>query len=595
MLGKLISFCAVDDAGDLQYARLMFEQILQPNKFMYNSLIRGYSNSDNPVNAILLFRRMICSGLSPNEFTLPFVLKACAFKSAYWEAVLVHGLAVKLGIGSVVVVQNALMAVYVVCGLVHCARKLFDDITDKTLVSWNSMIGGHARTGNWKEAFCLFEKMREWRMEPDEFTFVNLLAVCSQSCDLDLGRYVHFCIETTGVKIDVIVRNALMDMYGKCGDLHSAQAIFDRTQEKNVVSWTSMISAHAQHGSIEAARHFFDQMPRKNVVSWNSMISCYLRKGQCREVLDLFNKMRDSRVLPDEATLVGILAACCQLGDLVMGKKIHNYVLSNKGAYSVTLYNSLVDMYAKCGPVGAALDIFLGMPEKNSVSWNVIIGALALHGCGLEAVKLFEKMHDDGVLPDGITFTGLLSACSHSGLVDMGIYYFDRMSVVYGVEREIEHYACMVDLLGRGGLLGEAIKLIGRMPMKPDVVVWGALLGACRIHANVEIGKVILKQILELEPHSGGLYVLISNIYWEAQRWEDVKKIRELMKYHGIKKDRAISSIDINGCIYEFMVDDKTHQISSSVYAMLDQLTHHLKSAGYLCDNLSVFFEAEEI
>ena len=594
-LGKLISFCAVDDAGDLQYAQRMFDQIPQPNKFMYNSLIRGYSNSDDPINAVLLFRRMICSGLSPNEFTLPFVLKACGCKSAYWEAVLVHGLAIKLGIGSLVFVQNALIAVYVVCGLIHCARKLFDDITDKTLVSWNSMIGGYARMGNWKEAFLLFRKMREWGMEPDGFTFVNLLSVCSQSRDLDLGRYVHFCIEITGVKIDIIVRNALMDMYAKCGNLHSAQAIFDRTQEKNVVSWTSMISAYAQHGSIEVARQIFDQMPGKNVVSWNSMISCYLREGQYREALDLFNKMRNSRVVPDEATLVSILAACSQLGDLVMGKKIHNYILSNKGAYGVTLYNSLIDMYAKCGPVVTALDIFLEMPGKNLVSWNVIIGALALHGCGLEAIKLFEVMQADGTLPDEITLTGLLSACSHSGLVDMGLYYFDRMGVIYRVTREIEHYACMVDLLGRGGLLGEAIELIGRMPMKPDVVVWGALLGACRIHGNVEIGKQILKQLLELEPHSGGLYVLISNIYWEAQRWEDVKKIRKLMIDRGIKKGRAISSIEIDGCIYEFMVDDKRHKISSSIYAMLDQLTDHLRSAGYLCNISSVFFEAEEI
>ena len=594
-LGKLISFCAVDDAGDLQYAQLMFDQNPRPNKFMYNSLIRGYSNSDDPINAILLFRRMICSGLTPNEFTLPFVLKACGCKSAYWEAVLVHGLAVKLGIGSLVVVQNALIAVFVVCGLIHCARKVFDDITDKTLVSWNSMIGGYSRTGDWKEAFCLFQKMREQGMEPDGFTFVNLLSVCSQSSDSDLGRYVHFCIEISGVKIDIIVRNALMDMYSKCGDLHSAQAIFDRTQEKNVVSWTSMISSYAQHGSIQVARQIFDQMPGRNVVSWNSMISCYLREGQYMEVLDLFNKMHNSKVVPDEATLVGILAACSQLGDLVMGKKIHNHILSNKRGYGVTLYNSLIDMYAKCGPVGTSLGIFLEMPEKNLVSWNVIIGALALHGRGLEAVELFEKMQADGIMPDGITLTGLLSACSHSGLIDMGLYYFDRMSVIYKVRREIEHYACMVDLLGRGGLLVEAIELIGRMPMKPDVVIWGALLGACRIHGNVEIGKQILKQILELEPHSGGLYVLISNIYWEAQRWEDVNKIRKLMKYHGIKKDRAISSIEINGCIYEFMVDDKTHQISSSIYAMLDQLTDHLRSAGYLCNNSSVVFEAEEI
>lgn len=593
-LGKLVSFCAVDDAGDLQYAQLMFDQIPQPNKFMYNSLIRGYANSDDPIKAVLLFRRMVCSGLSPNEYTLPFVLKACACKSLYWEAVLVHGVAIKLGIGSLVFVQNALLSVYDVCGLINYARKVFDDITVKTLVSWNSMIGGYSRMGDWKEAFWLFRKMREWGMDADGYTLVNLLSVCSQCCDLDLGRYVHFYIEITGVKIDNIVRNALMDMYAKCGDLHSAQAIFDRSEEKNVVSWTSMICAYAQHGSIEVARQIFDRMPGKNVVSWNSMISCYIRAGQCRKALNLFSKMCNSRVATDEGTLVSILAACSRLGDLVMGKKIHNYILSNKAAYGVTSWNSLIDMYAKCGRVATALDIFSNMPEKDLVSWNVIIGALALHGCGFEAIKLFEKMQADGLWPDRITLTGLLNACSHSGLVDMGRYYFDRMNSIYKVPREIEHYACMVDLLGRGGFLGEAIALIGRMPMKPDVVVWGALLGACRIHGNVEIGKSILKQILELEPHSGGLYVLISNMYWEAQRWEDVRKIRRLMKDHGIKKVRALSSIEIDGRIHEFMVADKSHKTSSGIYEMLDQLTDHLKSAGYLCNISSVLFEAEE-
>ncbi|KAI5319477.1 hypothetical protein L3X38_039185 [Prunus dulcis] len=591
-LGKFISFCSVNHAGNLHYAQLLFDHVHEPNKFMYNSLIRGYSNSDDPFKAFSLYCQMVCSGLSPNEFTLPFVLKVCAGQSAYWEAVVVHGQAIKIGIGSQVCVQNALINVYGVCGSIRSARNVFDDMSERSLVSWNSMIGCYARMGSCKGAFLLFREMRDFGVGPDKFTLVNLLSVCSQSCDLELGRYVHLYIEVSGIEVDQILRNALLDMYAKCGHLHLAQTIFYRMTHKNVVSWTSMVSAYAKHGLIEFAQEFFDQMPLKNVVSWNSMISYYVREGQCRAALDLFQRMLNSGALPDEATLVFILSACSQIGDLVIGKKTHSYICNRNVAPSVTLFNSLIDMYAKCGAVGIAMDLFTQIPEKNAVSWNIIIGALALHGCGFEAIRIFKQMQAGGIWPDEITFTGLLSACSHSGLLDMGRYYFERMESIYRISPEIEHYACMVDLLGRGGFLEEAIRLLIGMPMKPDTVIWGALLGACRIHGNVDLGKQILKQLLELEGHGSGLYVLLSNIFGEAHRWEDVKKIRKLIKDGGVIKSRAVSSIEIDGCVYEFMVDDKRHETSSSIYSMLDQLTDHLKSTGYAP---SAFLDMEEL
>ncbi|XAR57854.1 hypothetical protein NMG60_11026138 [Bertholletia excelsa] len=577
---KVISFCAISEAGDLRYAQLLFDEITEPNRFMYNSLIRGYSNSKDPLKAISVYRRMIGSGVSPNEFTLPFVLKACACKAAYLDGVVVHGQAIKLGIDSQVCVQNALISVYVACGLICCARRVFDDICDKTLVSWNSMIGGYSKLGCCREAILLFQEMRHVGIEPDQFTLVSLLSVSSQTFNLDLGRYVHFYIEITKARADIYVQNALVDMYAKCGDVHTAQTYFDQMPAKNVVSWTSMVSGYAKHGHIECAREIFEQMPLKNVVSWNSMISGYIQVGCYREALCLFHEMHHSDVVPDETTLINILSACSQLGDLVMGKNTHDYICNNRVTPSVSLVNAIIDMYAKCGALDNALDLFLAMPEKNLVSFNVVIGALALHGCGFKAVEFFEKMQDDMIRPDGITFTGLLSACSHSGLVDIGRYYFERMTFIYGIIPEIEHYACMVNLLGRGGLFEEAIGLIGGMTMKPDVVVWGALLSACRVHGNTEIVKLILKQLLELKPYSGGLYVLLSNIYSEAQRWEDVHKIRKLMKDHGIEKDNAISSVEINGQVHEFMVDDKNDKISSDIHVILDQLMDHLKSVG---------------
>ncbi|KAL1316320.1 hypothetical protein HN51_068541 [Arachis hypogaea] len=546
-IGKLVSFCTSPEMGDLRYAQLLFDQSPQPNKFMYNHLIKGYSNSDDPIRSLLLYRQMVNAGISPNEFTIPFVVKTCACKSLYWEAVLLHAHAIKLGMGSHACVQNAFLSAYVACRLINSARKVFDDISDRTLVSWNSIISGYAKLGFCKEAIFLFREMQKLDVVPDVITLVCLLSVSSKHGNLELGRFMHLYIIATGIAIDSIVTNALIDMYAKCGHLQYAECVFDQMLDKNVISWTCMVNAYANYGLIDYALEMFNRMPVKNVVSWNSIICCHVQEGKYMEAMELFHTMCSSGVMPDETTLVSVLSSCSHMGDLELGKQAHNYICNNNITLSVTLCNALIDMYAKCGALQTAMDIFFGMPKKNVVSWNVAIGALALHGFGEEAIDMFEKMQGSGLFPDEITFTGLLSACSHSGLLDKGRYYFDIMSSKFGISPGVTHYACMVNLLGRGGLLGEAMALIKGMPMKPDVVVWGALLGACRTHGNLEIGKQIMKQLLELGRYNSGLYVLLSNMYSESQRWDDMRKIRKIMDESGIKKCWAISSIEING------------------------------------------------
>ncbi|XP_068657589.1 pentatricopeptide repeat-containing protein At2g22410, mitochondrial-like [Aristolochia californica] len=556
-VGKLIAFCAISLVGGLSYARLIFNQVTEPNLFMWNSLIRGYSNSDSPKEALLQYHQMLGTGRLPNDFTFPFVLKACAFELALAETLAIHVQVIKLGFVSQVYVQNALLHVYAVCGTIDFSRKVFDDIIDKNTVSWNSMIGGYSQMGLCPQALQLFGRMRDSGLYPDEFTFVNLLTVCSQTGNIELGRILHLYIETTGVRTDLFVKNALLDMYAKCGYLATAKMLFDKMPDKNVVTWTSMFSAYANHGLFDLSRQHFDEMAERNVVSWNSMISCYAQHGLCREALDLYAQMQLSTEKPDEVTLVNVLAACSQIGDLVM------------------------DMYTKCGSLTIALDLFNQIPIKNVVLWNVMIGAFAMHGLAQDAIDLFEMMKDTGLCPDGITFVGILTACSHGGFLHKGRYYFEAMNPDYGVPHEIEHYACMVDLLGRAGHLQEAVLVIGTMPMKPDAVVWGALLGACRIHGNIEITVQILKQLLELVPYNGGLFVLVSNIFCDMKRWEDVKRVRILMKEKGIRKANALSLIEIDGNIHAFLVEDIRHELSSSIYSMLDGLTHHMRSVGY--------------
>ncbi|KAI3462793.1 hypothetical protein Pfo_019456 [Paulownia fortunei] len=572
-LSKLISFCALSSSGDLQHALYLFDRISQPNRHMYNTLIRASSNKTNSGKAIFLYQKMVCCGIFPNEFTFPFILKACAFQKAYLEGVSVHLHAIKLGFSEChVCVQNGFINFYVGCGQIKCARKVFDCIELRTLVSWNSMVGGYAKMGWWKEAFLLFGGMREGGVEPDGHTFVNLLSVCSRIYDVELGMYVHWYIEINGVLVDVYVQNALLDMYAKCRHLQIAEAVFVHMADKNVVSWTSMVSAYAKHGFVELAERIFNQMPVKNVVSWNSMISCYLQNGYYKESLDLFYRMCGSCMIPDETTIVSVLSACSQLGDLVTGMKLHDYLRDNKTCN------------AKCASAEVALDVFLNMPEKNIVSWNTIINALALHGSGYRAIELFQEMEAGGIRPDALTFSGLLSACCHCSLVEIGRYFFSKMGHMYKIPYDIEHYAYMIDMLGRGGLLKEALELVGKMAMKPDIIIWGTLLGACRIHRNVPIAKLVLKQLLELEPYAGG-----------TQQWDEMKKIRKLMKDHGVRKSDAVSSIEASGCISNFMVDDKKHEASNHIYTMLNQLKYHLESESDAYGPSGEFLDAAEI
>ncbi|CAN6459894.1 unnamed protein product [Victoria cruziana] len=581
-VGKVVSLYALSDSSHLRCARLLLDQADEQNVFMYNGLIRAYCFDKNPEEPILLYRQMLRRGLLPNEFTLPFILKACiASELGLSVGTVVHPQIVKLGYEPNVVIGNALVHFYAVPGRLDDARRAFDQIPERSVVSWNSMISGYSRYSFPKPVFELFRAMKEEGTEPDEVTFVGVLSVCSQAGEFNWGRAIHGSIVRLGAEIDAFVMNALMDMYAKCESIDSAMRVFKGMAMRNVVSWTTMVAAHVRHGMLDVARQIFDQMPERNIISWNAMIAGYCQGRLYAEGLKIFGQMWLSNCKPDEVTLSSVLAICSNIGDLRLGRKTHIYICASHMNFTVTLKNSLIDMYAKCGRVDIALHLFNSMLQKSLVSWNVIISALAMHGDALAALDIFSEMQERGVVPDPITFVGLLCACSHGGFFQHGRFLFNMMRTVYNIFPEIQHYACMVDLLGRGGYLEEAKELIDGMPMKPDIVVWGAFLGACRIHGNVELGEQVTGPLLELEQQNGGLYVLLSNIYWEANWWEDVKMIRKFMKDKGIKKCKAFSLIEIDGFVYEFTVEDKRHDASDGLYLLLNQLTVHMRSVYY--------------
>ncbi|XP_043717841.1 pentatricopeptide repeat-containing protein At5g66520-like [Telopea speciosissima] len=344
--------------------------------------------------------------------------------------------------------------------------------------------------------------------------------------------------------VDVVSWTALVTGYSNSGHVDLARQFFDNMLFRNSVSWNAMISGYAQGGMIDEARQMFDDMPERSVASWSTMISGYSQCGMCNEALELFGEMVRLGIKPNEPALVSAVSACAQLRALEQGVWLHGYIEEQRFEVNVTLGTALVDMYGKCGSIENALQVFNEMPEKNVLSWNSMIAGLALNGCGKQALTLFWRMQVVGPVPNDITFINVLSGCSHSGLVDEGRRVFHFMTQEYKIEPQLEHYGCMVDLFGRAGLIKEALDFVNDMPVQPHPALWGALVGACRIHGNVELGEELGKHLIELEPHHSGRYALLSNIFAVAKRWDDVAVVRKLFKERRVLKNPGNSVVE---------------------------------------------------
>jgi pentatricopeptide repeat protein len=351
---------------------------------------------------------------------------------------------------------------------------------------------------------------------------------------------------------------------------------------------------YAKCGNVNIAHKLFERMPKQDVVSWTAIIAAYSQNGHPHEALAFFNEMQVQGIKPNSITIVSVLPACAHLLALEQGKQIHGYAIRSGFESDVVVGTGLVNMYAKCGNVNIAHKLFERMPEQDVVSWNAMILAYGIHGHGEDALALFSQMQQTGTKPDHITFTAILTACSHAGLVDQGWQYFECMKSDYGLAPKLEHYACLVDLLGRAGHLDEAHDIIKKMPLEPNANVWGALLGACRIHCNIELGEQAAKHLFELEPNNAGYYVLLSNIYAEARRWEDVVKLRTMMKERGVKKQPGCSVVAVHREVHTFLVGDRTHPQSEKIYAMLETLYGQMKKAGYVPNTNLVLQDVEE-
>ncbi|KAB2613854.1 pentatricopeptide repeat-containing protein [Pyrus ussuriensis x Pyrus communis] len=483
-------FCgAMAISGTIDYAHQVFDHVSEPDNFLWNTMIRGSAQSQCPLNAVLLYTRMENRHARPDDFTFPFVLKACTKLSWVKMGMGIHGKVVRFGFESNTFVRNTLIYFHANCGDLRIASALFDDSAKRDVVPWSALTAGYARRG----------------------------------------------------KLDV------------------ARRLFDEMPFKDLVSWNVMITGYAKQGEMESARKLFDEVPKRDVVTWNAMIAGYVLCGSNEQALQMFEEMRSLGEKPDEVTMLSLLSACADIGDLDVGQKIHSALLEmGSGDMSIILGNAVIDMYSKCGSIERALEVFRRMRDKDVSSWNSVIGGLAFHGHSEESVNLFKEMRRLKVRPNEITFVGVLVACSHAGKVEEGRGYFNLMRIVYRIEPNIKHYGCMVDLLGRAGILNEAFEFIEKMEIAPNAIVWRTLLGACRVHGNVELGRRANERLLEMRRDESGDFVLLSNIYASRGEWQGVEEVRKLMDDSGVKKEAGCSLVEAdNSSLMHFLFDSK--------------------------------------
>ncbi|XP_057963656.1 pentatricopeptide repeat-containing protein ELI1, chloroplastic-like isoform X2 [Malania oleifera] len=358
----------------------------------------------------------------------------------------------------------------------------------------------------------------------------------------------------------------------KIGDVVHARMLFDCMPTRDLVSWNSMIDVYAKVGEMGSARQLFNDMPEKNVISWSIMIDGYARYGNPLEALNLFRQMLCQGMKPDKVSVVGAILASGQLGALDQGRWLHMYMKKNKMIMDIVVETTLVDMYMKCGSLDEACKTFNNMSERNIISWNVMIFGLGINGFGKEALEYLAQMEMEGVSMDDLIFLGVLTACSHAGLVTEGLHVFDRMRRVYGIEPKVEHYGCLVDLFGRAGQLDRAQNVIETMPLKPNAALWGSLLLACRTHQNVALAEFILERLAELKADDCGVYTLMSNIYADVGVWEGVRRIRKLIRERNMKKEIGRSVMEINGGIVEFVSGERPHAQNEEIEAVIGSL-----------------------
>ncbi|XP_058094610.1 pentatricopeptide repeat-containing protein At5g27110-like [Magnolia sinica] len=626
-------------------ARLVFQTIQNPLDIsLWNGLLAAYSKNHMYREALQLFEKLqLFSQLKPDNYTYPSVIKTLGALRGIEYGKKIHAHVIKSGFGSDIVIASSLVGMYAKCDVFESAVWLFNEMPERDVACWNTVISCYYQDGQCEKALELYGKMRSSGFEPDSVTFTTVFSACARLSALGMGKELHEELMRSGVELDGFVSSAIVDMYGKCGCLEMAREVFEQIPRKSVVCWNSMIGAYAMNGDsssclelfarmetegvrptsttlstllmassrsadlrqgkfihgyiirngikadiyinsslidlyfkcgiVGSANVVFEKTAKANVVLWNVMISGYVTVGSYFEALQIFEEMKAASVKPDAVTFTSVLQACSQLAVIERGREIHYYIIENKLESNEIVMCALLDMYAKCGAVDDACRVFDRLPVRDIVSWTSMITAYGSHGQAFEALELFHKMQQTEVKPDRVTFLAVISACSHAGLVDEGCYYFNEMTEGYGIKPTMEHYSCLIDLLGRAGRLHEAYSILQNAPaIGTDVGLLGGLLSACNLHRNLELGEEVARLLIEKDPGDPSAYISLSNMYASVRRWDNVGRVRTMMKERGLKKNPGCSWIEVDKRIHSFFVKDKSHPQAEMIYESLESL-----------------------
>ncbi|PKA59945.1 Pentatricopeptide repeat-containing protein [Apostasia shenzhenica] len=633
----LIDFYSCFDA---RASRLVFDSMEIRNEVSWNALLYAYICSGDFVEAMYLFVDMLVDGTVPDFVTFLAILESCGELDDLECGKQVHQLTTKLGIFSKNFVSNALIVMYGKCGDVVSSHQVFEKTVSADIASWNAMLTSYRNYACFSEAFDLFKQMQRENLEVNTITLATMLSICGQSSNLLKGKELHAYALKTGNDKDLGLQSALLSMYVESNSLKCACTLFNNTERSDLVSCNTLLKAMMENGySFQAwelfrkmqhsenmpnsftmisllagclgqssvnlvksvhcfsIRHQFDLNPLlrttlsdmymrcghetsalnlfwrtcdRDTVSWNAVIASYCHTGDPHKALSFFYQMQ-SEVNPNLTTMIIALISCARIANMPKGRCLHAYIIRRNMNMDpdIALGNALLTMYAKCGSLKDAENIFVYLPKKDIISWNAMIAAYGMHGRGNDALNLFYQMRKAGEKPTNVTFISLLSTCSHSGMLDEGLELFNGMNDDYGIKPEITHYGCMVDLFGRAGFIGSSFELIRSMPMEPDASVWRALLSACQMLSDIQMTVFVAKKLIEVEPLNTGNYIMLSNIYAAAGKWDDVRELRKQVKKMGLQKTPGSSCLAVRDQTISFNAGEISHPLIYEKQIML--------------------------
>ncbi|KAL2232957.1 UNVERIFIED_CONTAM: Pentatricopeptide repeat-containing protein [Sesamum indicum] len=517
----------------------LFDEMPERDLACWNNVISCYYQSGQCQKALEYYERMRSNGLRPDSVSFTTAISSCARLLDLERGQRIHEEVLRSGLVMDAYVSATLVDMYGKCGCLERAKEVFDEIRNKSLVSWNAMIGGYSQVGDSVSCIELLVRMNEEKVRPSSTTISSLLVACAKSAQLQHGKFLHGYIMRNNVRSDIFVESSLVDLYFKCG-------------------------------SVALAERVFHMMPKSSVVAWNVMISGYVSAGCYFEALSIYDEMREAGISPDAITFTSAVAACSQLAALERGKELHKCIIECRLNSNEVLMGALLDMYAKCGAVEQAASIFNQLSTRDLVSWTSMIVAYGSHGQAFEALKLFDEMLLKHIRPDRVTFLAVISACSHAGLVDEGQHYFNLMVHDYGIKPTTAEYSCLIDLLGRAGRLREAYEILQKNSLiKEDADLLSTLFAACHLHGELNLGEKIANILIEKDPDDPSTYVVLEKMYASTKKWDKARKMRFKMKELGLKKNPGCSWIEVDKRIQSFLAEDKKFPQAESVYDCL--------------------------